>query len=346
MALPGAQRSGYNKAVLMPDGKRLLTSSEEGLVLWELPPPGQRLAVDGHQGPVHGIAIRRDGTLLASGGADKLVRLWDLANGRLRRSLPGHFKPVQQVRLSPDGTLLASADADGIRLWDVEAYKEVYFFKEEGKSERAPAFAFSRDGQYLAAGQASGAVRLYEVAGRKLLRTLTGHRGGIRAVAFGRGPMLASGGADGIRLWNTDNGDLIHYLKDHEKTVTALAFRRDGRVLASGADDQTVRLWDVDGGRLDATLRGHTAPVHALAFRPGGKLLASAAADGTVRLWDLSLDPPEDNPLRLVSADPRVWPDGRPIHDLAFTPDGHFLATANLDGTVYVLRLSAPAAAE
>jgi WD40 repeat protein len=68
---------------------------------------------------------------------------------------------------------------------------------------------------------------------------------------------------------------------------------------------------------------------------PAGPLLATCAADGTVRLWDYPAGTPRVQVLGPESFGGGVWA-------VAFTPDGHYLATANANGTVYPLRSGAP----
>jgi WD40 repeat protein len=68
---------------------------------------------------LYGLAFSPDGSLLASAGCDRTVKLWDVASGRLVKSL-SHADEVMAVAFSRDGSLLASGGYDKqIYLWGV-----------------------------------------------------------------------------------------------------------------------------------------------------------------------------------------------------------------------------------
>jgi WD40 repeat protein len=79
-------------------------------------------------------------------------------------------------------------------------------------------------------------------------------------------------------------------------------------------------------------LDGHTGPIRVCLWRADGGLLISAGwKDGIVRLWDLAGKTPRSKVLALRKTENL---------GIALSPEGRYLATANADGTIYVLRLA------
>ena len=78
-------------------------------------------ALRGHTGEVRSITFSRDGLTLASGGADRIVKLWDPRTGHDLLSLIGHAATVTSVAFANDNRSLVTADISGaIYRWSVD----------------------------------------------------------------------------------------------------------------------------------------------------------------------------------------------------------------------------------
>jgi WD40 repeat protein len=289
----------------------------------------------GHVAPLNAVAIGPDGTTLASAGEDQVVKLWNLASGRVLHSLAMHTQPVWGLAFSPNGELLATGSCDGtLALWDVASGGFVRALLGHSRSQSH--IVFSPDGTSVAAGNEFGTVKRWHVANGNEASPLRGHSGVVRCVAFSSdGKWLASGGEDkSVRLHNLATGDAQKLATP--TVVNQVAFSPDSRTLAAvgNAPDAAVRLWDIETGQ-ETTWKGHTSDVHGLAFSPVGSLLATCADDGTVRIWDRKVAPAG---VRTIGP----GPFGGVVRAVAFTLDGRYLATANANGMVYLLRVGSP----
>src|SRR5262249_55902145 len=111
-----------------PDGRRLASGSQEGLVtVWDASTGKEGLTLRGHAGAVPTVAFNPDSKRLASASHDHVVKIWDASTGQEVLSLRGHDEPVESVAFSPDGRYLASGsglqgDPGQVKVWDAGDY--------------------------------------------------------------------------------------------------------------------------------------------------------------------------------------------------------------------------------
>jgi WD40 repeat protein len=177
--------------------------------------------------------------------------------------------------------------------------------------------------------------------GRRTPNVLRGHKGAVLALAWGKGGMLASAGADGkVILWDLARakprrtiaaGTVIH----------GLALDPQGKLLAGGGEDAVVRLWDLGTGESTETatkplqLKGHTDWVLCLAFSSDGKNLASGGYDGTVHLWDVGAKKKLRGFVARPPAAPNKPAEPETVSALAFSPDDKQLAVGNTEAEIH-----------
>ncbi len=104
--------------------------------------------------------------------------------------------------------------------------------------------------------------------------------------------------------------------------------------IAAAYPSGRIEIYETVRGSLVARLEGHNGEVLALAFEPGEpsriggparRRLASAGADGSVRLWDVESG----------SEIAALLEHNDAVHALDFHPEGDWLVSASLDGTVF-----------
>jgi hypothetical protein len=186
------------------DPDRFAAASHDWKVtLWDARQPAAPLQVlDGHENAVQALAYAPQQLLLASGSADKTVRVWSLDTLVLKRAYRGQRDFVTSVGFSSSGKLLGAGALDGrIQIWSVMSSRRLRTLT--GHRGRVAHIAFSPSGDELASAGEDGTVRLWDLRRGRVLRALTGHVGGATAVAFSpNGEHLVSAGVDGhLRLW-------------------------------------------------------------------------------------------------------------------------------------------------
>ena len=300
--------------------------------LWEVE-TGERIGTLRHVdwGRV-AVVFSPDGTRLASGARDQVIKVWDVETrrevGAWEVAQHSDFSWDISVAFSPDGSRLVSGFQDGtVRLWDVGTQTEVATF--EGHTDRVASVAFSPDGGLLASGGTweDPTVRLWDVATQAQVAMLRGHRSEVRSVAFSPpdGATLASAGGwqdPTVRLWDVATHEEVATLKEHRGRVLSVSFSPDGATLISGAADGKVLLRDLES-RNAAGLSGHGS-LSSMALSPDGDLLASGYQDGTVRLWDAATR------TRIATLEGHTSGVG----SVSFSSDGATLASGAWDRTV------------
>lgn len=291
---PAKTFQGYDDPVwsvaFSPDMKNLASAREYGKIqIWDSA-AGEHIQTVKWQekvGRVRSVCYNSNGSMLASGNSDGVVRLVDIESGRCT-SLYGHRGLVRSVAFSPGDNWVASASEDRtIRLWDISTktcLKEI-----EGHISWVMSIAFNPSGTLLASASEDRTVKLWNTNTFDCHRILHGHSSPVWTVAFSpHNNILASGGSDHmVRLWNAQTGECIHTLQGHKYAVWSVAFSSDGEMLASGCEDGSVGLWRVCTGECLWIVPGHDGATWSVTFSADSSVFASGSDDTTIKLWDL-----------------------------------------------------------
>jgi WD40 repeat protein len=177
--------------------------------------------------------------------------------------------------------------------------------------------------------------------------------GSINSVAFSPdGTTIATAGEDSTaKTWSAKTGKSLGTF-EHKAAINSLSFSSDGQRLATASDDQTAKVWDVSKGTEIVALP-HSNSVKAVLLGKNAQFAFTADADGKITVWylkpqfslpGLTLD--TAGPVRSANGSlsftqllPLVAHTG-PIHSIAMSPNGEWLASAGHDKTIRIWNIT------
>jgi len=371
----GGALTGHTGTVIAlafsPDGNTLASGSTDGTIrLWNVANPAAAAEsgapLTGYLSSVTWVAFSPNGKLLAGASLDGSVRLWDTTDPArataIGQPISTDSPDAYAAVFSPDGDTLATAgDGDDIQLWDVtDAANPVQLGESFGQQDDSIfGLAFSPDGDTLASANSDGTIQLFDMSNpldpSKDGQALTGHHGAVYKVAFTPdGHDLVSASSDHtVRLWSLPTTTLV----GSQGADYTAAFSPDGHTLAIGGADYDIRLWNVTDPQAPTpeglALVGNTENIESVVFGKDGKTLYSAGLGGVIMAWrpgDPTAQTSDISPIgtaAIPGADADTPPAadgayGASIWDLALSPDGRTLASADSDGSVRLWNITDP----
>lgn len=262
LALPASAQRGINA---LPTGSAPVVAPVNG---GRASPDAAPVLMPGtamHVGPIRALCVSSDGTVVATGSADRSIRLWSAAKAEplLRLSLPlgeGSVGVVDALVLSRDSTRLYAAGVD----WAAPA-----------GSSQGMVYVFD-----LTTGQLTGLMAWPAGFGSRLRSLVLSPSGGQMAIAAGQNGLIVrdtAGPAFALRYSEPPNP---------ARSLSAVGYSPDGSLLAAASAGGVLRLFAVgaDGGVREGTTR--TLPgggeANTLSFSADGALLAIGYLDRPV----------------------------------------------------------------
>jgi len=291
LALPAAVAAPPgNKGEGGTDGSDHAWAHKEGTALIVLEPPAisgaGRWALESprHRGDILCSAFAPDGTRVATGGVDAVVRIWNVNDGRFEKAFAGHTFHLHSMAWSPDGKRLAShAHGDRlVRIWNVESGS---LEKQFENRYHLRSLRWSPNSKRLV-GVTDGSGRIYMSDDFAEPRILTEIGKAVRTIAWspdGRQLAVSSMG-NPISVIDSSSGKGVYSLdQDADEVTVALQYSPDGSLLATGGG-RTVGIWSASDGKEQRKIAADCA---ALGWSPDSRQLVTIGSTGLVA-WNVA----------------------------------------------------------
>ncbi|XP_027703821.1 autophagy-related protein 16-2 isoform X6 [Vombatus ursinus] len=199
---------------------------------------------EAHRSEVNAVCFSSNSSLVATGGADRLIRLWNVVGGRLEadQMLEGAGGSVTSLEFEPSGCyLLAATYNKAAQLWKVgeSQSKETL----SGHTDKVTAAKFKLTRQQAVTGSRDRTVKEWDLNKASCSRTIDG-LSYCNDVVCGDHLIISGHNDQKIRFWDSRVPRCIQVIPVEGK-VTSLSISNDQMHLLSCSRDDALKVIDL-----------------------------------------------------------------------------------------------------
>lgn len=293
---------------LKPDSSQLVTAHKSGLFkLWDTS-TGTKLKTwkSIHSGPIAQLEFNDDGTLLASGGADSMVRVWDIEKHVCKGTMRGCLGVLSLLKFHPtEEYLLGAGDDAKIHCWDYNTRQVEKIF--ESHFAIVTGIVFTSDATQMVSCGRDKVLILWDFINAKQIRTIPVYEG-LEALlllpsstplvknATEDQLLIACAGEEGsVKIWDMTNSKIVYKQTNSliapsvEKgglAITYMFFHPDSQRIAIVSVDHNIIIHDAELN-CEKQLVGFSDEILDLVLFNKNRYLAMATNSNDIKLFDV-----------------------------------------------------------
>ncbi|DBA83439.1 hypothetical protein WJX79_006327 [Trebouxia sp. C0005] len=288
-------------------------------------------SVPAHDGGCFTCAFDRSGSHMATGGADKVVKLWDPATGANTGSLRGMLDTILEVSFTADQKHLLAAGGDqALRMWDITSGRVRHTLT--GHTGKVSSVDCSPSSSLRAVSSGTDrTIKVWDLNKGYCLRTIMCHSSCNSVRCTRDEHLICSGHFDGtLRFWDIRNGKMANEVTGlHTQQICSVQIgTRDGTVLTCGKDN-LLKTVNPQTFEVKQTFRAPQFSVGTIwctaCISPDGQHVAAGSGNGSLFVWNMET---------AAVAHELKHSGSQPILASAWGPAGQPLVSCEKNGTV------------
>lgn len=277
------KRSMFNSVSFSPDCKRLVTTNDNEIRIWEVETHKQiGLPLLGHKATVNSAVYDSSGNFIVSASDDKAIIIWDAKTGcQIGQPFEGHEDGVFSAEFSPDGKRIVSTSRDSsIRIWDVKTRSLI----KTWRTILADNASYLYNGRFIFASETLTFYLIDTKSGKK-----SKYKAGSEIAISKNGLHVVSTDSNNIRVDATTFANYgFKLINDIScKSFYDAVYSHDGNSIITISSDKLIKIWDAKTIKLIKKFRSKNSLGRRLAISPDDRRLITSSGGCHLDVWDL-----------------------------------------------------------
>jgi WD40 repeat protein len=350
---PSPHSTEVTTITVSSNGKMAASASRDGkIVIWDTYSGNVLQILESHLDQVNFMKFSVDSKYLISGGgalstaSDNVIRVWDLENFSVKQILEGHTERVTGLDVSSNGKEIISSSADGkVIVWNIERGSGEILCQLDSN---IAAIAFSSDRNIVCIAEEPDLssdeftqdvfreenfpIRLWNLANRKEINILSGHKSTVNALAITYdNELLLSVSNEKLMIWDIRFGRLIIDVELDCIYDKVAIDSGNTKAIFYGGTYANITVLDLMAKTRSLTkLKLKMNEINQIVILPDGQQILIISGNHNLQLHNL-----ESGVVCSFIGD-------SPLTSCAIVPDGSIVIVGEESGKVHFLRIENP----
>lgn len=305
---------GHSRSVVSicysPEGKRILTGSEDGTAREWLVATGKCLQTfEGHKYYLTGACYSPDGRMILTASGDKTAKVWSISTGKCLHTFEGHDAGLISC-YCPDGEKVLTVGGKILKEWSVQTGMCLRTF-ERDLFTGIESVCYSSDGKKILTASVDKTIKEWSIETLECLQAFEGHTDVVKKAYYSpdEEKILSISWDKTIKEWSVKSGNCTQTFKINTEVITSACYSPDGKRIIAGTTDMEVGLamfanlsfdwekkkmgakkgtiveWLVETGERFRTIQGKEGGHTCICYNKYGTRLFFGSRNGSITEW-------------------------------------------------------------